>query len=102
MATLAELTERLRGAVAEGGLDRSVTLRLKGEGVIHVDGAEVVNEDRDADLVITISPKDLSALAHGRLDPMSAVMTRKMLLSDMALAMKLQPQIRALFARMAD
>jgi putative sterol carrier protein len=100
MATLDEITERIRGAVASGpGLERSLKFDLKGEGFIHIDGAAVSNEDRPADLVVTISHKDLEALAKRELDPMRAIMSGRMRLSDMALAMQLQPAIQTLFAR---
>jgi putative sterol carrier protein len=100
MATLDEITERIRGAVASGpGLERSLKFDLKGEGFIHIDGAAVSNEDRPADLVVTISRKDLEALAKRELDPMRAIMSGRMRLSDMALAMQLQPAIQTLFAR---
>ena len=102
MATVAELTDRLRSALAEGqGLDRSIKLNLKGEGVIHVDGSDVTNDDKPADLTVTIGMKDLEALGRRKLDPMSAIMTGKMRLSDMGLAMQLQPKIQALFQRLA-
>jgi len=100
MATLEELTDRIRGAVASGpGLSRPIKLDLKGEGVIHVAGAEVSNEDKPADLVVRISRADLTALGKGELDPMRAMMTGRMKLSDMGLAMKLQPEIQALFSK---
>lgn len=100
MATLEELTDRIRRAAASGpGLGRSVKLDLKGEGVIVLDGAEVTNEDRPVDLTVTVSRADLVALGKGELDPMRAVMTGRMRLSDMGLAFSLQPQIQALFAR---
>jgi len=100
MATLEDLTDRIRRAAASGAaLDRSVKLDLKGEGVIHVDGAQVSNLDKPADLTVTISAADLKALGRGELDPTRAVMTGRMRLSDMGLAARLQPQIRALFAR---
>lgn len=100
MATLEELTERIRGAVASGaGLSRAVKLDLKGEGVIHVAGAQVSNDDKPADLVVRISRADLVALGKGELDPMRAMMTGRMKLSDMGLAMKLQPEIQALFSK---
>ncbi|PZQ62642.1 MAG: sterol-binding protein, partial [Phenylobacterium zucineum] len=41
----------------------------------------------------------LVALGKRELDPMRAVMTGRMKLSDMGLAMKLTPQIQALFER---
>lgn len=100
MATLEELTDRIRRAAASGpDLGRSVKLDLKGEGVIVLDGAEVTNEDRPVDLTVTVSRADLVALGKGELDPMRAVMTGRMRLSDMGLAFSLQPQIQALFAR---
>jgi putative sterol carrier protein len=100
MATLAELTDRIRRAASsDAALDKSIKLDLKGEGVILIEGAHVSNDDRPADLVVTISHKDLEALGKRELDPMRAIMTGRMKLSDMGLAMKLQPHIQALFAR---
>ena len=100
MATLEELTERIRRAAASGdGLGRTVKLDLKGEGVIHLDGASVTNDDRPADLTVSVSRADLVRLGKRELDPMRAVMTGRMKLSDMSLAFSLQPQIQALFER---
>lgn len=100
MATVEEITERIRAAVAAGpDLGRTLKFDLKGEGVIHVDGASVTNEDRPADLVVTISRTDLEALGKRELDPMRAVMTGRMRLSDMGLAMKLQPVLQSLFGK---
>ena len=105
MATLEELTDRIRRAAASDahpageGLDRSVKLDLKGEGVIHVDGRAVTNEDKPADLVVTLAKRDLEALGKGELDPVRAMMTGRMKLSDMTLAMQLQPRIRALLEK---
>jgi putative sterol carrier protein len=100
MATVEEITERIRAA-AESGADvgRSIKLDLKGEGYILIAGAAVSNEDGPADLVVTISRKDLEALGRRELDPMRAIMSGRMKLSDMALAMKLQPAIQTLFAK---
>lgn len=100
MATLEELTDRIRRAAAAGdGLGRTVKLDLKGEGVIHVDGAAVTNDDRPADLIVSVSRADLVRLGKGELDPMKAVMTGRMKLSDMGLAFSLQSRIQALFER---
>ena len=102
MASLEELTDRIRRAAASGEeLPRTVKLDLKGEGFIHLDGASVTNDDLPADLVVRVSKADLVALGKGELDPMRAVMTGRMKLSDMGLAMKLTPQIQALFERAA-
>ena len=100
MATLEELTDRIRQAAAsDGGLEKSIKLDLKGEGVIHVDGAFVTNEDRPADLTVTVAMKDLAALGRGELDPTRAMMTGRLRLSDMGLALKLQPRIQLLFSK---
>ena len=96
--TLEELTDRIRRAAASDvGVGSSVKLDLKGEGVIHIAGSEVTNEDKPADLVVTLAKRDLEALGRGELDPVRAMMSGRMKLSDMGLAMRLQPQIRALF-----
>jgi putative sterol carrier protein len=107
MATLEELTDRIRGAAASGdglgasGLGASIKLDLKGEGVIHIDGATVTNNDLPADLVVTVGMKDLTALGKGELDPTRAMMSGRLKLSDMGLAMKLQPKIQSLFSKAA-
>ena len=103
MATLEELTDRIRRAAAsdagtdDGQVDTSVKLDLKGEGFIHIEGQTVTNDDKPADLIVTLAKRDLEALGKGELDPVRAMMTGRMKLSDMGLAMKLQPKIAALF-----
>jgi putative sterol carrier protein len=100
MTTLEELTDRIRRAAAsDANLGKSLKLDLKGEGVIHIDGASVTNEDKPADLVVTLAKRDLEALGRGELDPVRAMLTGRVKLSDMALALQLQPNIRAIFAR---
>ena len=51
------------------GLGKSIKLDLKGEGFIHIDGAAVTNDDKPADLMVTVALKDLKALGKGELDP---------------------------------
>ena len=102
MATLEELTERVRAGVgSDSGLGKSFKLDLKGEGFIHVDGAAVSNDDLPADLTVRVSRADLEAMGKGKLNPMTAVIGGRMQLSDMGLAMSLQPQMQALFAKIA-
>lgn len=99
MATIEEITDRIRRAAGSGAaLERSIKLDLKGEGFIHIQGNEVSNGDLPADLVVRVARKDLEALGKGELDPMRAVMTGRLKLSDMGLAMKLLPQIQSLFS----
>jgi putative sterol carrier protein len=100
MADLAEITERFRGALAgDTSLGQSIKFDLMGAGFIHIDGSTVTNDDKPADLVLTVSQDDLEEMGQGRLDPMSAVMSGRLRLSDMNLAMQLQPKLQALFSR---
>ena len=101
MATTEEITDRVRAAVgSDSGLGKTLKFDLKGDGFIHIDGGEVSNENKPADLTMTISRDNLQALGAGKLDPMTAVMTGKLKLSDMAAAMAIQPKLQALFSRM--
>ena len=56
----------------------------------------VSNAPDPADLVISVSRKDLEALAQGKLNPMTAAITGRLKVSDMGLAMSLMPQVKAL------
>jgi len=99
--TLEEMTERVRGAVgADSGLGKSLKFDLKGDGFIHIDGGSVTNEDKPADLTMTISKDDLVSMGEGKLDATMAFMSGKLKLSDMGLAMSLQPKMQAMFAKM--
>ena len=49
---------------------------------------------------MSISQKDLKALGKGELNPMTAVITGRLKVSDMGLAMSLQPQMQALFSKL--
>ena len=100
MATLQELTDRIRDAAASGVVsDASIKLDLKGDGFVHIARGCVTNDDAPADLTVTITLSDLRAMAKGELDPTRAMMSGRMRISDMALAMKLQPQIQSLFSK---
>ena len=99
--TLEEMTERVRGAVgADSGLGKTLKFDLKGDGVIHIDGGTVTNEDKPADLTMTIAKEDLVAMGEGKLDATMAFMSGKLKLSDMGLAMSLQPKMQQIFAGM--
>ncbi len=101
MSALDDLTSKMRVAVGtDAGLGKSLKYDLKGAGFIYINGGEVSNEDKPADLTLTISPEDLQDLYAGKLNSMSAVMTGKLKLSDMGLAMQLQSKLEALGARM--
>ena len=96
MATVAEITDRLRAAMKDRpGLPKSLKLDFKGEGFIHVDGQAVTNDDSPADCTVVVSREDLAALARGELDPMSAMLRGRLKIKgDMAVAMQLQSMLR--------
>jgi putative sterol carrier protein len=99
--TIEEMTTQIRSAVgADSGLGKSLKFDLKGDGFIHIDGGEVSNEDKPADLTMTIAKDDLIAMGEGKLDATMAFMSGKLKLSDMGLAMSLQPKMQAMFAKM--
>jgi putative sterol carrier protein len=101
MATLQEITDRIKGAVGDdSGLGKSLKFDLKDAGVVHIDGGSVTNEDKPADLTMTLAMDDLLAIGAGSLDPTMAVMTGKLKLSDMGAAMALQSKMATLFAKM--
>ena len=93
MATLEEITTRLKKAVAEQPVaGKSVTIDLKGEGFVHINGAEVTNDNAPADCTVIVSKDDLEAMTRGDLDPTTAFMTGKLKINgDMSVAMALQP-----------
>ncbi len=93
MATLEEITARLQKAVTEQPVaGKTVTIDLKGEGFIHIDGTSVTNENAPADCTVTVSKDDLVAMTQGSMDPTTAFMTGKLKIAgDMSVAMALQP-----------
>jgi putative sterol carrier protein len=102
MVTLEEITDRMKAAVGtDSGLGKSLKFNLKGDGFIFIDGGVVNNEDLPADLTMTISLADLVAMGEGKLDAMTAVMTGKLQLSDMGVAMALQSKLQTLFSKMS-
>jgi putative sterol carrier protein len=103
MSQLDDFTDKMRAAVgADAGLGKTLKYDLKGEGFVHIDGGSVTNDDKPADLTLTISLANLAELYSGKLSPMSAVMTGKLKMSDMGLAMQLQSKLEALGGRMQN
>ena len=101
MSQLDDFTKKMRAAVgADAGLGKTLKYDLKGDGFVFIDGGEVSNEDKPADLTLTISLSDLGDLYSGKLSPMSAVMGGKLKMSDMGIAMQLQSKLEALGGRM--
>jgi len=100
MATLKDITARMTAAAGDdSGLGKSLKLNLGSTGVIFIDGGTVSNEDRPADLVMTVSIDDLVLMGQGQLSAMSAVMSGRLQFSDLGLAMELQGKLAELFAK---
>jgi uncharacterized damage-inducible protein DinB/putative sterol carrier protein len=100
-APLDELTESMKTAVGTApGLGKTLKFDLKGDGLIYLDSGVVTNEDKPAELTLTVSLEDLKAISQGQLAPITAMMSGRLSLSDMGLAAGLQGKLQALFARM--
>jgi uncharacterized damage-inducible protein DinB/putative sterol carrier protein len=96
-----DLTERMKTAVgADSGLGKTLKFNLKGEGFIYIDGGSITNEDKPADLTLTLAIDDLKAITQGKLAPMTAMMSGRLSISDMGVAAGLQGKMQALFSRM--
>ena len=101
MSLLDDLTESFRAAMGtDSGLGKTLKFNLKGEGFIYIDGGSVTNEDKPADLTLTLTIVDLVAISQGKLAPMMAVMNGRLSISDMGVAAGLQGKLQALFSRM--
>jgi putative sterol carrier protein len=96
VATVADITDRLRQALKDRpGLPKSLKIDFKGEGFIHVEGQAVTNDDAPADCTVVVACDDLTAMAKGELDPMSAMLRGRLKIKgDMAVAMQLQSMLR--------
>jgi putative sterol carrier protein len=100
MTTLADITRHMQQAVGhDSGLGNTLKFDLGSAGLVCIDGGTVSNEDRPAALTITISMEDLVLLKQGQLTSMAAVMSGRMKVSDIGLAMSLQGKLAALFKR---
>jgi len=100
MATLEELTTQIRTVVgSDAGIGKTLKLNLKSDGVVFIDGGTVSNEDRPADLTLTISLENLLAMGAGRLKPAYAIMVGKLRCSDMGLLLSLEEPLMALISR---
>lgn len=101
MATLHDITAKIKDAVgADPGLGKTLKLNLKDDGVIFIDGGTVSNEDKPADLTITVSLDNLLAMASGRLKPAFAIMVGKMQCSNLGGLMALEDRLTDLIARL--
>jgi len=100
MATLHEITIRVKQAVGDdAGLGKTLKFDFDSDGCIHIDGGSVTNNDRPADLIITLSIITLVLISKGQLDTMTAVLSGRVKFSDLGLAMALQPKMKSLFSR---
>ena len=100
MRTLQDITAQIRAAVGnDAGLGKSLKLNLKEDGVVFIDGGTVTNEDKPADLTLTL--QNLVAMGAGRLQPAFAIMVGKMQCSDLSLLMALEDPLTALLSHIS-
>ena len=94
MATIEEITERMRERFAASDFDSKIKFDFGSDGLIHVDGSQkppaVSNADAEADCTIKIALGDFLDLVKGELNPTTAFMMGKLKVDgSMAVALKL-------------
>lgn len=92
--TLQELTEQIKNKVTQAD-DINATVKITTDrGVVYIDGKQsppvVSNEDKPADCDLQITVDNLVKMGNGDLNPMMAVMTKKLKIDgNMGIAMKM-------------
>jgi putative sterol carrier protein len=100
--TLDELTSKVKIAVgADSGLGKALKFDLRGAGFVHIDGGVVTNEDKPADLTLSVGLDDLAKIYRGELNAMAAFSNGAVTMSNPMLAMSLGPKLRALLSKVA-
>jgi putative sterol carrier protein len=95
MATLQEVTERVRAAVGDNsGLDATIKFKFADQGTLYIDGKahpnQVHNADEDSDITISLSMDNFIRIIDKELNPKLALMTGRMRLrGDIRIAMRL-------------
>ena len=92
--TLQELTAQIRNKVTHADNINATVKITTDQGVVYIDGKQspmvVSNEDKPADCDLQISVDNLVKMGNGDLNPMMAVMTKKLKINgDMGIAMKM-------------
>ncbi len=97
---LATITTMIKNAVgSDSGLGKTVRFDFKDGNFIHIDGGNVTNENKPADLDLKLSLEDGMKLFQGQLDAMSAFTQGKLQVNNPMLAMQLQGKLTALFSK---
>ncbi len=96
MASVEELTERLRAALQREPLALSIKIDFGTDGVIRAEGYTVTNDDDDAACTLAISKADMDAVLAGQLDPVTAARSGKLqVIGDPAAAVGAQAALVA-------
>ena len=84
------VTEKLKDRVAQSGFDSVLKFDCGEDGVLVINGTELVASDLDADCTVGITLADLMAMVDGELNPAAGFMQGKLRVEgDMGVAMKL-------------
>lgn len=88
--TLDEIAARIQRGLERQPLDSSLSFDCGDEGVLRLEGGEVIQSNDPADCTIRISHANLAKLVQGQLNPMTAFAMGKLKVSgDMSVALKL-------------
>jgi putative sterol carrier protein len=100
--TLDEMTASIRQSLTcDPSPDVSVKFVLRGAGILLVKDGAVELADGPADLILTLSPPTLFAVATGRITALSAYMSGDLEIDDISRALSAQPKLSFLFSRIA-
>ena len=104
MVTLEKLTNDWRIAVgSDSGLgDYTIKYDLRGKGFVYITRDTVSNEDKPADVVISVPLELAGSVARGTINPAVAMMRGKLKISPMSTAMKIQKPLEQLAKRMPE
>ena len=95
---LARFLKRRVGA----GIKRSVRIVIVGQGVVRVEGPSVTQEERPAEVTVTMTPETLKALDNGRLDPITAVTASHVQVTNKLAALRMIPLIIRMLSRSSE
>ena len=87
-----EITNHMHSLIEKhGALAKSLMFDFGRDGVLHIDGEDISNDNKTADCTIKVSKSNFLKIATGKTNPMTAIMMGQVRIKgDKAVAMGLQ------------